>query len=290
MITPDMLPGADGENINGPSLIRAPAWLKQPLGRYYLYFAHHNGSYIRLATADQLDGPWIIRSVLDLSQVPQCHGHLASPDVHVDEETQTIRMYFHGAVVGQRVQQSYVALSVDGVNFHTNSEVLGPAYFRVFRNAGFWFAMAKGGRLFRSSDGLTNFEQGEDTFPLLPKNPRYSRRGSVRHVAVDLMGGAAYVYFSRIGDRPERIIRARISLDGPWLKWRAKEFKEIVRPEFAWEGSTLPLRRSRAGRARGSVRELRDPCIFGDNGAKYLLYSIAGEQGIAIAEIKSPLC
>lgn len=31
-----MLPGRDGENINGPSLIRVPAWVKNPLGRYYL--------------------------------------------------------------------------------------------------------------------------------------------------------------------------------------------------------------------------------------------------------------
>ena len=41
IIRPEMLPGADGENINGPSLIRVPSWVKNPLGRYYLYVAHH---------------------------------------------------------------------------------------------------------------------------------------------------------------------------------------------------------------------------------------------------------
>src|ERR1035441_4007062 len=30
-----------GDNINGPSLIRVPNWVDHPLGRYYLYFAHH---------------------------------------------------------------------------------------------------------------------------------------------------------------------------------------------------------------------------------------------------------
>ena len=30
-----------GTNINGPSLIRVPGWVSEPLGRYYLYFAHH---------------------------------------------------------------------------------------------------------------------------------------------------------------------------------------------------------------------------------------------------------
>ena len=42
-----------GANIQGPSLIRTPDWLPNRLGRYYLYFADHKGSYIRLAYADQ---------------------------------------------------------------------------------------------------------------------------------------------------------------------------------------------------------------------------------------------
>ena len=41
-----------GANVQGPSLIRVPDWVKNPLGRYYLYFADHKGSYIRLAVAD----------------------------------------------------------------------------------------------------------------------------------------------------------------------------------------------------------------------------------------------
>ena len=44
-----------GTNINGPSLIRVPAQVwPQPLGRYYLYFSHHKGAFIRLAYADDL--------------------------------------------------------------------------------------------------------------------------------------------------------------------------------------------------------------------------------------------
>ena len=34
IITPAMLTGNDGENINGPSLIKVPAWIKNPLGKY----------------------------------------------------------------------------------------------------------------------------------------------------------------------------------------------------------------------------------------------------------------
>ena len=45
-----------GTNINGPSLIRVPVWVNKPLGRYYLYFAHHAGKFIRLAYANQISG------------------------------------------------------------------------------------------------------------------------------------------------------------------------------------------------------------------------------------------
>ena len=55
IIRPEMLPNHDGDNINGPSLIRVPSWLPNPLGAYYLYFAHHGGKYIRLAYADRLE-------------------------------------------------------------------------------------------------------------------------------------------------------------------------------------------------------------------------------------------
>ena len=61
-----------GDNINGPSLIRVPPWVTAPLGRYYLYFAHHEGGYIRLAFADDLLGPWRVHppGALRLSETP----------------------------------------------------------------------------------------------------------------------------------------------------------------------------------------------------------------------------
>ena len=61
-----------GANINGPSLLRVPEWLPNPLGRYYLYFAHHQGAFIRLAYADELTGPWTVYApgALRLEQDP----------------------------------------------------------------------------------------------------------------------------------------------------------------------------------------------------------------------------
>src|SRR5436190_17801802 len=71
-----MLPGKDGQNINGPSLIRVPDWVEKPLGKYYLYFAHHRGKYIRLAYADRLQGPWTIHKpgTLSLEEVEKAAG------------------------------------------------------------------------------------------------------------------------------------------------------------------------------------------------------------------------
>ncbi len=60
IITADMLGKDLGDNINGPSLLRVPEWVPNKLGKYYLYFAHHKGKYIRLAYADDLKGPWKI--------------------------------------------------------------------------------------------------------------------------------------------------------------------------------------------------------------------------------------
>ncbi|NCG39796.1 MAG: hypothetical protein GWP30_02270, partial [Actinobacteria bacterium] len=58
---PIITPGMDarmGGNIQGPSLIKVPDWVENPLGNYYLYFADHRGTYIRMAYADDVTGPW----------------------------------------------------------------------------------------------------------------------------------------------------------------------------------------------------------------------------------------
>jgi len=51
------------------------------------------------------------------------------------------------------------------------------------------------------------------------------------------------------------------------------------------EGADLPLDISMRGMVPTRVRQLRDPAIFIENDRTYLLYTVAGEQGIAIAEI-----
>jgi hypothetical protein len=47
-------------NINGPSMILVPDWVENPLGKYYLYFSHHKGDFIRMAYGDMPEGPWTV--------------------------------------------------------------------------------------------------------------------------------------------------------------------------------------------------------------------------------------
>ena len=49
-----------GGNVNGPTVIRVPDWVERPLGHYYMYFANHMGTFVRLAYADAIAGPWTI--------------------------------------------------------------------------------------------------------------------------------------------------------------------------------------------------------------------------------------
>jgi hypothetical protein len=310
VIRPDMLPGGDGDNINGPTLVRMPDWVGGRLGAYHLYFAHHNGTYIRLAYADQLEGPWRIHEpgTLRLEDAPGCEFHIASPDVHVDDERREIRMYFHGPARGISEwprQRSFVALSHDGIRFQASDERLGLPYLRAFQWDDAWYAMAQRGVLYRSRDGLHAFEQGPSPFPrlvprrMLDKQVRravhkmgvrneWSRQRVIpppsRHVAVHLSDSELSVYYSNIGDAPERILRSTISLGGTWDTWTTTAPTEALRPETVWEGASLPMHRSHEGAARAPEHAVRDPAVFVENGRTYLLYSVAGESGIAIAE------
>ncbi len=288
---PIIYPGMPGlkaergqENINGPSLIRVPDWVENALGRYYLYFAHHNGTYIRLAYSNSLEGPWTIHEggVLPMQDAPG-RGHIASPDVHVDHERRRMRMYYHQpAPAGSALsgQLTWAAVSEDGLQWKAGDEVLGLFYFRVFEHGDYHYALAKyhndGGILYRARDGLTGFETGPRVLP------------RVRHTAVwhDKKNDVLYVFYSRGLDEPEHLMVSRVENPGdPWDRWEFSEPVSIMRPEYEWEGANEPQKRSGWGAARGRVHELRDPAVYEEEGRLYLLYSVAGEQGIAIARL-----
>ncbi|RPJ07778.1 MAG: hypothetical protein EHM28_06055 [Spirochaetaceae bacterium] len=278
------MPGLEGEagaDINGPSLIRVPAWVEKPLGKYYLYFAHHLGTFIRMAYADKLEGPWKIYpgGVLNGEQGPG-QDHIASPDVHIDEVTQTIRMYFHqvarvSSPLGKQV--SFLAISKDGLAFSPREEALGKFYFRVFRYGGWYYAFAKNDNIdsviYRSRDGLSGFEAGPSFLP-----------GS-RHTAMWVEGDVLYLLYTIVGEAPERIYLGTVDLRPNWQQWKVARLQVLLEPERDYEGVRLPLKPSNYGIAPGPLRELRDPAVYEENGQRYILWSVAGEQGIAIGKL-----
>ena len=217
IIRPQLHPSI-GTNIQGPSLIRVPDWIEAPLGKYYLYFADHKGSYIRLAYSEDLQGPWRIhppgslqiedshflteppdvppeelariraarasRGATDLSHdllTEVTTPHIASPDVHVDAVNRRIVMYFHGLDgVGRQVTR--VAISQDGIRFEARREVLGRTYMRAFTHDGYTYAMAMPGQLYRSKDGVSGFEEGPRLFNQDMRHAALLKRGETLFV------------------------------------------------------------------------------------------------------------
>ncbi len=314
LITVDSSPTL-GDNVNGPSIIRVPSWIPQPRGRYYGYFAHHKGQFIRLAYSDAIAGPWKIyeAGVVQVKDTafyrPQpdppgspaeLYTHVASPEIYVDEARHKLVMWFHGWWTdGQRwpldgpaarawvrehryAQFTQVAESSDGIHFDIHAPITHTSYLRVFPYDGMYYGMARLGLLLRSADPLKAFEVGPNPF----RDGPYS--GRVRHVALLRRDRRLFVFFSGIGDAPERILLSTIDLTGDWRQWKASAPTEILRPQAPYECPQIRAAPSEPGEIYGKAQQLRDPAIFEENGKTFLFYSICGEQGLGAAEITVP--
>lgn len=302
-----------GDNINGPSIVRVPAWVTQPLGRYYMYFAHHKGLFIRMAYADAIEGPWKIyepgvvqardtaffRPQPDRPDLPGFfYTHIASPEVSVDALPNRLVLWFHGwwtngapwpannsaATQAWARQRGYgqftqVADSSDGLHFDVHGSMTKESYLRVFREGRYFYGLARLGLLSRSTDPLAAFEFGPNPF----RDTRYANR--VRHVALVRRGNMLFVFFTAIGDAPEHVLVSTIDLIGDWQTWKASAPIDLLQPEASYECPDLPDVPSVAGEIEGRARQIRDPAVLEENGKAWLFYTICGEQGIAAAEL-----
>ena len=309
IIGPELHPSI-GENIQGPTLVKVPDWVSEKLGDYYLYFADHKGSYIRLAYADKLTGPWQIHvggslqigesffpsepppisaeRLAEMVQQRTASGavfshdleteltspHIASPDIHIDEANKQFILYYHG-LAGPGRQVTRVATSPNGVDFTAQPQELGRTYMRIFPHQGITYAMSMPGQFYRSQDGFTDFESGPRLF-----------NGSMRHSALLIRDNYLYVFWTQVGDIPEHIKLSTIELTPDWMQWQTSESIEVLRPVYDWEGASAPLEPSVRSTAYGRVNQLRDPAIYEEDGEIYLLYTVGGEAGIAIAKVE----
>ena len=305
-----------GDNVNGPTIIRVPDWVERPLGRYYMYFAHHKGQHIRMAYADSLHGPWKIYEpgVMQVSDTaffrPQpdpdpspsgVYTHIASPEIYVDQSAKRIVMWFHGmwtegkqwppALADARTwvrangyaQDTQAAVSSDGIRFTAQPAISKQSYLRVFDYGGRFYAIARLGQLLRGTgDPLSSFETGPDLF----RGGPYA--GRARHVALMPRGDKLEVFFSAIRDAPETILHTTVSLQGDWSQWKPSEYDQVLTPQTSYECPDLPIKPSEVGEIYGPAKQLRDPALFVEDGKIYLFYTICGEQGIAGAEVTLP--
>ena len=301
-----------GGNVNGATVIRVPSWIERPLGRYYMYFANHMGTFIRLAYANDVTGPWTIHEpgVLKVEETamyrpqpdPQetladFYTLVASPEIVVDESRKQLVMLYHGWWTnGERWpaepaaarawargrgygQMSQAATSTDGLRFEVKAPIIRPTYLRVFTRGDQVYAMSRLGAVARGPSPLGPYEAVSNPFD---KGP-YA--GRVRHVGLLQRGQSLLVFFTAIGDAPERVMLSTIDLSGHPEEWRASTPVEILRPEATYECADLPIAPSEAGDIDVPARQLRDPFVFSEAGRDYLFYATCGEQGIAVAEL-----
>jgi hypothetical protein len=284
------LPGEDGDNINGPCCIEVPEWCENKLGKYYLYFSHHKGQYIRMAYSDFVEHSWKIHhgGVIDLSWFKDAHHHIASPDILIDNKKKEILLYFHAPSREKQQQWTYAAISKDGVNFIKETDKpLAPFYMRVFQWREHIYGMTKGGNLWRSKSGIEPFEPGPNPFDIrLSDEIWHNDDGSIRHVALSRTNDTIYIFYTCIGDSPERIYCSIMNISDPnWFNWKAQNKSEVMRPIEYYEGANLVLKKSSAGAAYKPENALRDPDLITIGNTNYLFYSVQGEQGIAVSRL-----
>ncbi|MBK1826741.1 hypothetical protein [Haloferula rosea] len=144
----------NSDNLNGAFCIRLPDDLPtgqrvHPSAKYYLYFADHAGTYIRMAWAADLEGSWTgyrmdqgiyssgDRGVLDLGSDGEIdlggssvQDHIASPQVLIERDDSDPQnpafqfvMFYHGRRddPNNGPQRTFVATSSDGLNFNQPS-------------------------------------------------------------------------------------------------------------------------------------------------------------------------
>ena len=68
--------------------------------------------------------------------------------------------------------------------------------------------------------------------------------------------------------------------------WRARGVLEVLQPETEWEGADLPLAYSEGGISTERVRQLRDPQVFREGDRAWLLYAVAGENGLGLTRLR----
>jgi len=331
-------------NINGPMPILVRSWMKHASFKgcsVLLFVSSHidNGSGIQVLGLKKMSQGTMVWKKLDLtlalrSETSQTQAQCKSfhsPSIIVDDMKKQLIMYIHGHQCkneGDKTikQPTLLFVSQDGVSWDLQSDeapaqklpyLLQHSFYLTVpvysKRDGYYYAMAKtqensvgSACLYRSKSLMGPFEQG----PIMARG--------MRHVDLYLSSPDSmmiYVFFTLIGDMPERIILGSIDVSSGsenWMHWNLLPGPSLLQPEYWYEHGNATAKPSSAGPARTQVRELRDPRFLPDifppdasvnsrtgmntnantNEKKkknalsgLLFYSVQGEQGIAMARL-----
>ncbi len=277
-------------NICNPTCIELPKWCTNRLGKYYLYYADHKGKFIKLACSNNLFGNWINvnKKIAPIADFKNAVNHIASPDIYIDNINKKIYLFTHSHSNEKIGQWTFLSVSSDGINFkQMSTKCLAPFYLRVFKFKNYFYGISKGGNLWRTKKITNKFKNHQNLFnKKLNKEFLHNKPGSIRHVGILIKKNKLYCFYTKIGDMPERIYYSWLSLSNNYKKWMLQKEHELLRPTREFEGKKLKLRPSKPGNSTLFENAVRDPYLFENNKKIYLFYSVKGEFGLAIAELK----
>lgn len=292
IIDTNTAPNWIGDNINGPAVVRLFGNHKKTFGyKFLLLFAHHQGEYIRIAGSNSLLSKWrfVPSKILNTKSYAEFHDHVASPDAHYLKNSDTLLVFFHSREIGNRKQITFLARFNGGLNnrpliLKTNL----PFYARVFFVRKQAYALTKGGNLFDTLDKelcewrpLVNIFTGQDS----EEDTYQNHPGSIRHLSVLNYKGMYLVFYSIIGEKPEKIWVSELKIDTTKGKFMALGKVLVLSPEKEYEGCGLKLQNSESGPSLVPENSVRDPYVIKFRSRYLLFYSIKGEFGIAFTEL-----
>lgn len=240
-------------SINGPIVIRKGLV-------FNLFVSGHRGhTNIRRFEAVSPEGPWQ-EAHLEIPSFDRCSPGLHSPDViHFNG---TYYMFAHGHAcrgVQSRNQPTIALISNDLVHWKFPTQTYAAKeyfYTRVFFHNNVFYATAKS-----EEDAVGSMVLLRSESPLGPFQYVNTLARGVRHVSLHRKGGILFVFFTLIGDMPERILLGTINLDGADMRLRPGPF--ILEPRH--DGNNLLPSEAGAAPCTNAAPQLRDPFFVPDS-------------------------
>jgi hypothetical protein len=150
---------------------------------------------------------------------------------------------------------------------------------------GYYYALAK---IQENGIGALAITRGKSLKSASEKGPILAR--GVRHCDVHAVDSILHVFFTMIGDAPERILLGTIDMSSNWIEWLLLPGPVLLSPEHGYEHGNAATVASQIGTAGCTAKnELRDPHFLPDKESPsdsltgLLFCTVQGERAFAMA-------